>query len=121
VISVLERRYREGQPPTIYGDGRQTRDFVSVHDVARANVLAATAPNLRSGSANICTGRSTSLLEVLAAFRERHPDVAPPVHVPARPGDVVHSLGAPDEATRALGFVAEVKVKTGLQELFALK
>jgi UDP-glucose 4-epimerase len=46
VLSIFERRYREGKPVSIFGDGRQTRDFISVHDVARANVIAATKPGV---------------------------------------------------------------------------
>ena len=68
VISIFDRHYRDGKGVTIYGDGQQTRDFISVHDVARANVLAATAPTVSSGVANICTGRATSLLEVAGVF-----------------------------------------------------
>lgn len=117
VISVFERRYREGKPVTVFGDGRQTRDFISVHDVARANVIAATRPDLRSGSANICTGRATSLLDVLAVLSRHHPAVPPATHADARTGDIVHSLGAPEEAASQLGFRAEVSVAQGLEEL----
>ena len=117
VISIFDRRYREGKPVTIYGDGGQTRDFISVHDVARANVIAATKPNLRSGSANICTGRATSLLEITAVFRREYPATAAPVHAAPRGGDIVHSRGAPEEAAAALGFRAEVPVERALQEL----
>ena len=117
VISIFDRRYREGKPVTIYGDGGQTRDFISVHDVARANVIAATKPNLRSGSANICTGRATSLLEITAVFRREYPATAAPVHAAPRGGDIVHSRGAPEEAAAALDFRAEVPVERALQEL----
>jgi UDP-glucose 4-epimerase len=117
VISIFDRRYRRGEPVTIYGDGRQTRDFVSVHDVARANVLAATKPDLASGIANICTGRATSLLELLAAFRREYPAVPAPSHADARAGDVLQSVGDPSAAADAFGFRAEVGVAQGLLEL----
>ncbi len=117
VISIFDRRYREGRPVTLYGDGAQTRDFISVHDVARANVLAATAPNLRSGAANICTGRATSLLEVVGVFRQEYPTLPAPVHAAPRSGDIIHSRGAPEEAATALGFRAAVGVEDGLREL----
>jgi UDP-glucose 4-epimerase len=119
VISIFEQRYREGKPVTIFGDGQQTRDFISVHDVARANVIAATKPDISSGVANICTGRATSLLQVLDVFRRRFPQVAPPTHAAPRPGDIIHSLGAPDAARASLGFTAQVSVEEGLNELIA--
>lgn len=117
VISVFERRYREGQRVTIFGDGEQTRDFVSVHDVARANVIAATKAGIASGVANICTGRATSLLELVEAFRRHYPQAPEASHAPARSGDILHSVGAPDEAATALGFQADTSVDRGLAEL----
>jgi UDP-glucose 4-epimerase len=117
VISIFDRRYREGKPVSIYGDGQQTRDFISVHDVARANVIATTNPNVPSGSANICTGRPTSLLQVLEVFSRHYPNVPAPTHGAPRAGDILHSLGAPDEAAAAFGFRAEVNVEAGLDEL----
>lgn len=116
-ISIFDRFYREGKPVTVFGDGRQTRDFISVHDVARANVLATTRPGLASGIANICTGRGTSLLDVLAVFAQAYPNAPYPTHAPARTGDVLHSVGAPEAAEKDLGFVAEVSVAQGLREL----
>jgi UDP-glucose 4-epimerase len=120
VISIFERRFREGKPVTIFGDGRQTRDFISVHDVARANVIAATKPDIISGAANICTGRATSLLQVTDVFRRHYPLAGPTLHASARPGDIVHSIGAPEIAAAELGFRAEVSVETGLAELIQL-
>jgi UDP-glucose 4-epimerase len=117
VISIFDRRYREGKPVTLYGDGQQTRDFVSVHDVARANMLAATKPGLVSGVANICTGRATTLLEVVKVFRQEYPQAMPPAHAPARGGDIIHSRGAPERAMAELGFRAETSVESGLKEL----
>ncbi len=117
VISIFDRRYREGKPVTIFGDGQQTRDFISVHDVARANVIAATKPDIASGAANICTGRATSLLDVVGVFRQHYPQAAATTHGTPRPGDIVHSLGTPDVAASALGFRAETSVADGLAEL----
>jgi UDP-glucose 4-epimerase len=117
VISIFERRYREGKPVTIFGDGQQTRDFISVHDVARANVIAATKPGIPSGVANICTGRATTLLQVVDVFRQHYPKAVATSHAAARGGDIVHSLGASDTAAAELGFRAEVSVETGLTEL----
>jgi UDP-glucose 4-epimerase len=117
VLSIFDRRFREGKPVTVFGDGQQTRDFISVHDVARANLLAATAPALASGAANICTGRASSLLDALAVFRRHYPQSAAPTHAAPRAGDIIHSLGAPDLATAALGFRAEVSLADGLGEL----
>jgi UDP-glucose 4-epimerase len=120
VISIFQRRYRDGKPVTIYGDGRQTRDFISVHDVARANVIAATQQGLRSGSANICTGRATTLQEIVAQFSREYPQVPAPTHAAPRTGDIQHSVGAPEVAVAELGFRAAVSVQTGLQELMRL-
>ena len=117
VISIFARRYREGKGVTIFGDGRQTRDFISVYDVARANALAATRAGVTSGVANICTGRATSLLEVAAVFAREHPTVPAPRHEPPRPGDIIHSLGAAEAAAAALDFHASVTVQDGLLEL----
>lgn len=117
VISIFDLRYRKGQPVTIYGDGQQTRDFISVHDVARANVHAATRPDILSGVANICTGRATSLQQIAGIFQSHYPTVPAPSHAAARAGDIIHSLGDPQAAASDLGFHAEMPVAEGLAEL----
>ncbi len=117
VISIFDRRYREGKPITIYGDGQQTRDFISVHDVARANVIAATQPGVASGAANICTGRATSLLDIVGIFRSHYPAAGTPQHAAPRTGDIIHSRGEPTVAANELGFRAAVSVAEGLAEL----
>jgi UDP-glucose 4-epimerase len=116
VISIFDRRYRDGKGVTIYGDGAQTRDFISVHDVARANVIAATEAKV-SGYANICTGHGTSLLDIVRIFARHYPNVPAPTHAAPRTGDIIHSRGTPEAAERDLGFRAQVKVDDGLAEL----
>lgn len=117
VISIFSDRLRAGAAPTIFGDGEQTRDFISVHDVARANVLAATLPDLQSGVTNICTGKPTSLNQLAEVLRALVPNGPAPKHGEDRPGDIRHSLGSGDRAQAELGFAAEVPLETGLAEL----
>jgi len=117
VISIFQKCYAEGRAPTIYGDGRQTRDFVSVHDVARANALAATRPDVSSGVANICTGQATSLLDIVRIFSAQYPAVPLPTFASARSGDIVDSVGDPARACAELSFEAEWSVERTLGEL----
>jgi UDP-glucose 4-epimerase len=119
VISIFGDRLRAGLAPTIFGDGEQTRDFIAVDDVARANVLAATTPQIRSGVANICTGRATTLNQLAAVLRGLVPDAPAAVLAPPKAGDIRHSLGAPDAARAELGFTAEVPLADGLAALLA--
>jgi UDP-glucose 4-epimerase len=120
VISIFDQRYRSGAGVTIFGDGQQTRDFISVHDVARANVAAATRPGVTSGVANICTGRSTSLVEVAAIFADHYPSAPEPKFADPRAGDIIHSLGDASRAQMELDFTAKIEVEAGLTELIGL-
>lgn len=117
VISIFQSRFREGRPVTIYGNGRQTRDFVSVHDVARANVLGATGRVAGSCTQNICTGRETSLLDLVTTFGRYYPDHPAPQFEEERPGDIHQSFGSRSRARRTLNFQAEIDVGTALREL----
>ncbi|HVU33801.1 MAG TPA: SDR family NAD(P)-dependent oxidoreductase [Opitutaceae bacterium] len=117
VISIFCDRLRAKAAPAIFGDGGQTRDFVSVHDVARANTLAATTPGLGNGVTNICTGKPTSLNQLAAVLGREFAGAPAPRHADERPGDIRHSLGSPDRARAELGFTAEVSLETGLREL----
>jgi UDP-glucose 4-epimerase len=117
VISIFGEKFREGKPVTIFGNGQQTRDFISVHDVARANVMAATGKVTSSCTHNICTGKRTSLLDLVTILGRDYPDHPPPHFARERAGDIEHSCGDPHRAERNLLFRAEVDVATGLREL----
>ena len=105
-----------GEPPVIYGDGGQSRDFVYVGDVARANLLAATTPGLeRAGPYNIGRGEATTLLELLDTLRELLGRDITPTHQSPRVGDVRQSLADISVARRELGFEPEVQVAEGLR------
>ncbi|MCB1088711.1 MAG: NAD-dependent epimerase/dehydratase family protein, partial [Verrucomicrobiae bacterium] len=117
VISIFSDRFAAGQPVTIFGDGRQTRDFISVHDIARANALAATKPGLNPAICNVCTGRPRPLVSILEVFRSVYPEAPPPQMAPARPGEIRHSFGSPDRAESLLGFRAVTELEDGLRAL----
>ncbi|NNC89376.1 MAG: NAD-dependent epimerase/dehydratase family protein [Akkermansiaceae bacterium] len=121
VVSVFTDLLAKDQPVTIFGDGTQTRDFISVHDVARANLLAATAPGVESGSYNICTGNSRSLLDLLKALKEVCPSAPMPRFGDPRPGDIQHSRGAPELAAARLGFTARTDFQNAMHELTQMK
>jgi UDP-glucose 4-epimerase len=119
VISIFSDRFANGEPVTIFGDGRQTRDFVAVSDIAKANALAATRPGLTPMVCNVCTGRPRHLLSLLDVFRAEYPE-SPAAHfAPARDGEIKHSLGSPDRAAKMLGFRATADADAALRELMA--
>jgi UDP-glucose 4-epimerase len=108
-------RLAAGQAPTIYGDGTQTRDFVFVGDVVRANVLAAEKQGAAGKVFNVCSGSATSLLDLLSILARLFPDAPSPEFAPPRLGDVPRSVGDPSLAVKELGFQAEVPLAEGLR------
>ncbi len=118
-IPIFARRMLAGQPPTVFGDGGQRRDFVFVGDVAQANLRAAESPAAAGEVINICTGREVSLLELLAALRGLIPEAPPPVFAPPRAGDIYRSVGDPAKAARLLGFRPQTPLRQGLAEVVA--
>ena len=116
LIRWMERIER-GEPPLIFGDGSQTMDFVHVHDVARANVLAARA-DVTDDVFNVASGVETSLLELAEALlRVMGSDLAVE-HGPARAvNGVTRRLADTGKAADVLGFRAEVGLEEGLRRL----
>ena len=115
VVPAFITAMLEGRPPTIYGDGRQSRDFTFVGDVVRANLLAAAAPKPLAGEAvNVACGRSCSLLALLDGIaRELGKSVAPRF-APPQPGDVRESLADISRARELIGYQPEVSFAQGL-------
>ncbi len=113
-IPTFIRIMQAGRPPVIYGDGLQTRDFVFVGDVARANLLAAEA-RLEPGAVfNIGSGRSITINEVVDTLRTLFPGLPDPSYLPPRPGDIRLSAGSIDRAGQALGYRPEIALPEGL-------
>ncbi len=96
-----------GGPLPIHGDGEQSRDFVAVTDVARANLLAATTPGL-AGAYNIGTGRRTTVNQVarlvLETITGSEPHPSQRVQEPPREGDIRHMIAGTARAREALGW-----------------
>ena len=107
-----------GRQPRVFGDGRQTRDWVDVSDVVAANLMAAeshlTAP------INIGHGRETSVLDLIGALDEvADPGLAEPVFEPERPGEVRRSCLDVTRARRELGWEPKVALTDGLRTILA--
>jgi UDP-glucose 4-epimerase len=112
-------RIAAGLPPVIFGDGRQTMDFVYSEDIARANLLAATAP-VSGRVYNIASGTETSLLGLAEALlRATDSDLEVEFGPERAVNGVTRRLAATDAAARDLGFTAEVGLEDGLRRLVA--
>ena len=106
-----------GETCTIFGDGSQTRDFVSVRDVAAANLLALTSPHMQPGAVyNVATGSSVTLNDILAALDHAAGQPVSRRYAPARPGDILHSSGSSDRL-QACGWKSQISLRQGIQEL----
>jgi nucleoside-diphosphate-sugar epimerase len=107
---------RAGQPPVIYGDGEQSRDFTFVSDVVRGNLLAAGAPDEAMGRAyNVAPGRGATVNQLAAAILAACGGGPPPIHQAPRTGDILHSRANSTAARRAFGFAAEVSLDQGIR------
>lgn len=117
VIALFVDRITAKQDVTVFGDGENTRDFIYVRDVARANVAALQKDF--QGACNIATGRKTSLLDLIDTLAELA-NFKPGIDFqPPREGDIVHSLASPKAMNEKLGIIADTSLKDGLGKLLA--
>jgi UDP-glucose 4-epimerase len=122
VVSIFVSRLLEHQPLTVLGDGLQTRDYVFVRDVARANVLASTAEvpagtDIDATAFNIATAKQTTVLElaeIVGQVMKQKPKIE---FAPARPGELYRSSLDITKARKVLGWKPEVRFDDGLPEL----
>jgi UDP-glucose 4-epimerase len=117
VVAIFCDRVLTGRRPIVYGDGRQTRDFVFVSDIVAANLAAAAASKLAHSEYNVGTGTEVSVLELAHAVA-RAAGVAPegfaPRFAPARSGEVVRSCLDITRAKRELDLLPPTPLSTGL-------
>lgn len=114
VISIFIDKMLKGERPIIFGDGNQTRDFVYVKDVAKANLLA-----LERGDnevVNISTGKPTSINELVEMMNKIMNTSLEPIYTEPRKGDIVHSYLDNKKALDVLGWKPEYSLEEGLKE-----
>jgi dTDP-L-rhamnose 4-epimerase len=105
VASIFRSAVERGRPPAVYEDGGQTRDFVHVADVGRANVAALTVDEPVVGPLNVASGEPRTVLDLARAICDGT-DLEPVVVGGGRLGDVRHVVASPDRAATRLGFRA---------------
>lgn len=119
VISKFFDALSRDVSPTIYGDGTQTRDFVFVGDIARANLLAATRDDAVFACYNLGTGREISVNEALRIISVLRNSSRVPHYSSARQGDIVRSFAEARLIREKLGFTAQTGIQDGLRVLSA--
>ena len=115
VIPRFITALRSGGQPTIYGDGEQSRDFTHIDNVVAANIAASTAPDAAGEVINIACGERVTINELARRIGALLGKEAAPQYLPARAGDVKHSLADISKARRLLNYADTVNLDTGLR------
>jgi nucleoside-diphosphate-sugar epimerase len=116
VIPLFFAAALENRPPTIFGDGEQTRDFTHISNVVRANMLALEAPDEALGEVfNVGCGERISINDLWREIREVTGATTSAEHLAARPGDVRDSLASLDRSRSVLGYEPAVDLREGIR------
>jgi UDP-glucose 4-epimerase len=116
VVAIFCGRMLENKPVTIYGDGEQTRDYVYVGDVVRANLAA--VKSSASGAFNIGTGVESSVNQLFRTLAQAANSGLAPTHGAARPGEQLRSVISPARAAKELNWRPEVSLAEGLARTY---
>ncbi len=114
VVAIFTSRMLKNRPVTIYGDGKQTRDYICVDDVVSANMLAMQKNVV--GIFNIGTGKETNVVSVFKKLKKLTGSHVPERHAPAPPGELLRSALDSHKAARELGWRPEVGLDEGLRK-----
>jgi nucleoside-diphosphate-sugar epimerase len=118
VISIFMTKALLNEPAIIYGDGNQSRDFIYVQDVVRANLLAASSREVGGEIINIGSGKSVAINQLWDAICAVSGRNLKPEYAPKRPGDIVESVAGTQSAGTKLGFECEMPFAKGLEATF---
>ena len=116
VVPNFITKILQGEPPTIYGDGEQSRDFTYIADVVEANLLAAEAGDVSGEVFNIACGHRTSVNDLAAQINEILGASVEPSHADPRPGDIRHSFADISRAKKKLRFSPKFSFRQGLEQ-----
>ena len=114
VVAIFSEKLLRREAPFIYGNGRQTRDFVFVGDVAQANCLALSRG--KNEVVNIGTGKLTSVLKLYQAMARITKFSAPPIFKPARKGELYRSVLNIFYAKEAISWTPKNSLQSGLEK-----
>jgi len=115
-IPIFIKAFLEEKPPTILGDGEQSRDFTFIANVVSANLLACHAEGVAGEMFNIACGKRTTVNDLTRAIKNLLDSPLEPVYGQARKGDVRHSLADITKARRILGYEPKVDLEAGVQQ-----
>jgi len=107
------------KPPTVYGDGEQSRDFTYVDNVVEANLLAARAKHTKGQVVNIACGKAITVNAIIEMINELLGKNIKPIYAAPRPGDIKHSLADITLAQKLIGFKPNVSFRAGLEKAIA--
>jgi dTDP-L-rhamnose 4-epimerase len=119
VAAIFSSCLLTGQPPPVFEDGQQARDFVHVSDVVRACRLAIETESVVDEVLNVGTGRATSLLELLVLLRKEIRDLEPEILGRFREGDVRTCYADISRAQNLLGYQPQMPIEEGVRSLTA--
>ena len=118
VAAIFMSRLKNNQHPVVYEDGKQSRDFISVHDIVRANIAVMQDHRADYQSFNIGTGNASSIEDIgttLARLMKK--DISPEITNTFRKGDIRHCFADISKINQAIGFSPQTTLTDGLQEL----
>jgi UDP-glucose 4-epimerase len=118
VITIFANDLLSNRPPKIFGDGKQTRDFVFVEDVASANMLALTENNAVGEIFNIASGKATTINKLVQILQKTMGKKnLKPIYEEPRTGDIRYSYASIEKARARLGYEPKFSLEKGLKEV----